>query len=59
LTYKLDKETKVGITTRLGDADGSCRDLEQKEGTAVLKYSFGERGDVVLEVKFTAKKSKA
>jgi hypothetical protein len=59
LTYKLDKETKVGITTRLGDADGTCKGLEQKEGTAVLKYSFGERGDVVLEIKITPKKTRA
>jgi hypothetical protein len=55
LTYRVVKDMKVGLTTRLGDQDGTCKGLEQKGATAVLKYSFGARGEVTLEVKVVEK----
>jgi hypothetical protein len=50
LTCKLDKKTKIAITTKVGDEAGTCKELERKEGYDVLKYSFGDLGELVIEV---------
>ena len=54
LTFKLEKTMKVGITTRAGEGDsketGTCAGLEEKDGHDVMKYSFGDVGDLVIEV---------
>ena len=54
LTWKVDKAMKVGLTTRAGEGEvkepGTCAGLEKKEGGDVMKYTFGDRGKMVLEV---------
>jgi hypothetical protein len=55
LTYKVDKEMKVGITTGVGGAQGRCKSVERKDGPDVLTYSFDKVGDLVLKVEVVGK----
>jgi len=55
LTHKLDRETTVGITTGVGGERGRCKSVERKDGYDVLTYSFGDLGDMVLEVEVVGK----
>jgi len=55
LTYKLNKKKTLGITTVVDKENGTCAGLEHKDGYDVLKYSFGNLGNVIIEVKVADK----
>jgi hypothetical protein len=54
LSCKLDEKMKVGVTTSIGGAPGTCGGLEQKDGKATMKYGTGDQ-EMVLEVEIVGK----
>jgi hypothetical protein len=49
LTFKTNKEMKIGVTAKIGDEAATCKGLERKDGKDVLKYAAGKQ-EVVVEV---------